>query len=80
MADEIDQAPTGSVLDVGKDRLHPLVEELEDEALTRGLLLRIDAAYAALPKERRPQGEWARRYRVMVSAGKGSVRPADTVR
>jgi hypothetical protein len=70
MADEINQAPTGQILDHSEERVHQLVHRLEDEVLQEGLKLRIDAAYAALPENRRPQGDWARKYRMMISAGK----------
>jgi hypothetical protein len=42
----------------------------EDEVLLQGVRMRVDAAYASMPQERRPQGEWARKYRLMVCAGK----------
>lgn len=68
MADAINDAPTDGVIDVTKRRIDPLLNELGEEVLAQGLRLR-DAAYAELLQERRPQGEWARKYRMMVTSG-----------
>lgn len=69
MADEINSVPPDHALEMGKERVHLLLGELEDELLVQGLSLRIKAAQARQPKDRRPQGEWATRYRMMVLAG-----------
>jgi hypothetical protein len=69
VADVMNQAPSGRIIPLSRERIHRLLEELELDVLERGLKLRIEASYATLPPERRPQGEWARRYRRMRASG-----------
>lgn len=65
MADAINAAPTGNIVAASAEAVRAVLADFGTAAVELGVRLRIDAAEAALPLAPLPQGEWARKLRLM---------------
>jgi hypothetical protein len=67
VAEALNAAPGGAVPDAVEEETADLFTRLWGTALHTGVRMRLDAALIEEPTDGpKPEGEWARRYRVMV--------------
>lgn len=83
MADAINEAPTGKIIEASEEKVCRMLAELWTTALQLGVQMRLEAAEAEMPAGTKPQGEWAVRLRRMLAGGsnlslaEASERPAE---
>jgi hypothetical protein len=67
VADAINQAPTGKIVESSKEKVCKLLTEFWTTALQLGVQMRLEAAAGAASKPRpSPEGQWAKRLRQML--------------